>query len=107
VNIRTSADDLIGQELPENFDFMLIGDLLYDEMIAERLIDWLENYISDSKKPSMEVYVSDPGRHGLTETLRRRLVHQRTYRLPENIRRENYGYDEAVIWKYQPYSKTR
>ncbi|XP_011496867.1 PREDICTED: protein N-lysine methyltransferase METTL20-like [Ceratosolen solmsi marchali] len=104
VKIRTSTNDLIGRELPENFDFVLIGDLLYDEIIATRLEDWLEKYVSNTENPLTEIYVADPGRHGLSDTLRRRLVHRRTYRLPKNVCRENYGYNEAAVWKYLPRS---
>ena len=99
VKIRATTDDLIDQTLPEPFDVVLVGDLLYDEAIAGRLQAWLQDLADDH---GTEIYLGDPGRHGLTDALRCKLTRMCTYTLPENVSKENHGYDEAVVWKFLP-----
>lgn len=93
--IRTCSRDLIGKDDPA-FDVILVGDLLYDEAMARRLLSWLEALSS-----SADIYLADPGRHGLTDELKSRLEHLRTYELPGNARLENYGFLEASVWKWR------
>ncbi|KAL7297834.1 electron transfer flavoprotein beta subunit lysine methyltransferase-like [Trichogramma pretiosum] len=99
VEIKTCPTDLFsqGRALAERFDVLLIGDLLYDEAIADLLLPWLE---ANQRKHGSEIYIADPGRHGMKEKLRRRLQLCRKYPLPENVRRENHGFTEAAVWKF-------
>ncbi|KAJ8682802.1 hypothetical protein QAD02_018594 [Eretmocerus hayati] len=99
VEIRTSADNLIGHKLPETFDLVLLGDLLYDEILADEIKAWLDEHLIREKR-APQVYIADPGRHGLTPKLRSRLSHVRTYRLTESGRRENPGYDEVSVFEF-------
>ncbi|GAB1864470.1 ETFB lysine methyltransferase [Camponotus japonicus] len=102
VNIEISWKNLL-QELPEDtYDVIFVGDLLYDEEIANTLIVWLEHaYIRGA-----QIYLGDPGRHGLTEDLRKRMRLLRRYSLPENVRKENYGFDTATVWEFNPSNYT-
>lgn len=95
--IRTCSANLInGGYVPGPFDVVLLGDLLYDEAMAKELVTWLETLNS-----STEIYLADPGRHGLTEELKKsRLEHLRTYELPGKARLENYGFYQASVWRY-------
>lgn len=98
VDIKITWRNLLEKQPEEPYDVIFIGDLLYDEEIANKLIAWLEDaYIRGAR-----IYLGDPGRHGLTENLKRRLKLLRRYPLPESIRKENHGYDTATVWKYEP-----
>jgi len=82
--------------LEDPYDVVFIGDLLYDEEIANSLIAWLENaYLRGTR-----IYVGDPGRHALTEDFKKRMKLLRRYYLPEEVRKENHGYDTATVWEF-------
>lgn len=96
VDIEISWENLL-EKTPDNlYDVIFVGDLLYDEEIASILITWLE----DAHVRGARIYLGDPGRHGLTEDLKRRLRLLRRYSLPENVKRENHGYDTATVWEF-------
>ncbi|KAL6443386.1 hypothetical protein ACFW04_002921 [Cataglyphis niger] len=96
VNIEVSWKNLL-EELPkDSYDVIFVGDLLYDEEIANTLTAWLEHaYIGGA-----QIYLGDPGRHGLTEDLKKRMRLLRRYSLPENVKKENYGYNTASVWEF-------
>ncbi|KZC14506.1 Methyltransferase-like protein 20 [Dufourea novaeangliae] len=95
-DVQVSQENLL-QRSPEKLaDVIFIGDMLYDEKIADALIPWL----GKARENGTRIYLGDPGRHGLTEELRKRLKLLRQYHLPENVRNENYGYDKCKIWEY-------
>ncbi|XP_015605223.1 electron transfer flavoprotein beta subunit lysine methyltransferase isoform X2 [Cephus cinctus] len=96
VQISISKENLIAQPYNGNFHVILVGDLLYDEVIAGSLIVWLNEALAAGS----QIYLGDPGRHGLTDTLRRRWKILREYPLPENVRRENRGFDTACVWQF-------
>lgn len=96
VEIAVSWENLLERPPEDPYDVIFVGDLLYDEEIARILITWLE----DARVRGARIYLGDPGRHGLTESLRRRLKLLRRYSLPENVKRENHGYDTATVWEF-------
>lgn len=96
VDLRVSKENLIEGKLNELFNVILIGDLLYDEKIAEKLIPWLER----SSREGSQIYLGDPGRHGLTKDLKKRMSPVCEYKLPENVKRENHGFDSATVWRF-------
>ncbi|XP_033219431.1 electron transfer flavoprotein beta subunit lysine methyltransferase-like isoform X2 [Belonocnema kinseyi] len=98
VDLKVSKENLIEETLNELFNVILIGDLLYDEEIAEKLIPWLER----SSRTGSRIYLGDPGRHGLTEDLKKRMTPICRYDLPENVKKENHGFDSAVVWRFVP-----
>ncbi|XP_043481052.1 electron transfer flavoprotein beta subunit lysine methyltransferase-like isoform X2 [Leptopilina heterotoma] len=69
VDLRVSKENLIEGKLNELFNVILIGDLLYDEKIAEKLIPWLER----SLRAGSQIYIGDPGRHALNQDLKKRM----------------------------------
>lgn len=96
VDLRVSKENLIEGKLNELFNVILIGDLLYDEKIAEKLIPWLER----SLRAGSQIYIGDPGRHALNQDLKKRMSPICKYDLPENVKRENYGFNSATVWRF-------
>lgn len=96
VDIEVSWENLLERPSEDQYDVIFVGDLLYDEEIASILITWLK----DAHVRGARIYLGDPGRHGLTENLRKRLRFLRRYSLPENVKRENHGYDTATVWEF-------
>ncbi|XP_012227510.1 electron transfer flavoprotein beta subunit lysine methyltransferase-like [Linepithema humile] len=96
VDIEVSWKNLL-EKFPEDlYDVIFVGDLLYDEEIANALIAWLEHTYARGAR----IYLGDPGRYGLTEDLRKRLRLLRRYSLPQNVKKENCDYDTAVVWEF-------
>ncbi|XP_043269416.1 electron transfer flavoprotein beta subunit lysine methyltransferase-like isoform X1 [Venturia canescens] len=101
VEIETTSKNLLENPARNygcSFDVILLGDLLYDDEMAESLIPWLEETVRENRS---RVYLGDPGRHALTDTLKRRMEFKQEYSLPGNVRRENYGYDSAAVWQFK------
>lgn len=97
VRVKTSTENLISRAYGSpDFDLIFIGDLLYDEEIAALLEPWLDQAVLRGAR----IFVGDPGRHGLTENLRKKMRILRVYPLPENVRRENIGFDSATVWQF-------
>lgn len=95
-DIEILWENLLEKPLQVPYDVIFVGDLLYDEEIANVLMTWL----SDAHERGARIYLGDPGRHGLNEDLRKRLKLLRRYSLPENVRKENHGYDMATVWEF-------
>ncbi|XP_071756421.1 electron transfer flavoprotein beta subunit lysine methyltransferase [Centroberyx gerrardi] len=93
------TDNMIGSE-PEGFDLILLGDMFYEETLADRLHSWLDRCIQTH---GTQVLIGDPGRaqfegHGI-----RRLLRQLAqFELPESVREENYGLTCSTVWRYHP-----
>ncbi|EZA62540.1 hypothetical protein DMN91_006241 [Ooceraea biroi] len=96
VDIEISWKNLLEKSPEDPYDVIFIGDLLYDEEIASTLIAWLEN----AHLRGTRIYLGDPGRHGLTKDLRKRMKLLRQYDLPEEVRKENHGYDTVTVWEF-------
>ncbi|MEQ2288479.1 hypothetical protein AMECASPLE_022960 [Ameca splendens] len=92
------TDDMIGSD-PAGFDLILLGDMFYDEALANRLYRWLDRCIETH---GTKVLIGDPGR-ALFEghDIRRLLHHVAQYELPESVREENYGLISSHVWCYQ------
>ena len=93
--LLVSNDNLIGSNIPE--DIIFIGDLFYDEQIAEILLPWLHKCSSDGKL----IFIGDPGRHGLTENRLNFMKKLATYELTENCCIENRGFKFVNVWRFQ------
>ncbi|XP_078047368.1 electron transfer flavoprotein beta subunit lysine methyltransferase-like [Augochlora pura] len=97
VELQVSQENLLQRSSSEKLaDVIFVGDMLYDEEIAALLIPWFEKAWENGSR----IYLSDPGRHGLTDYLKERLKLLRRYSLPENVRKENHGYYQCEIWEY-------
>lgn len=80
----------------DRYNVILIGDLFYDAAIADVLMPWLNRLAIAGK----DIYIGDPGRHGLTETRLRNMIHLARYELPPNVCLENNGFSHANVWKF-------
>ncbi|XP_055601539.1 electron transfer flavoprotein beta subunit lysine methyltransferase-like isoform X1 [Uranotaenia lowii] len=81
----------------DDYDVLLIGDLFYDVEIADILLPWLSRLVTQEGK---QVFIGDPGRHGLTNTLRQNcMIQLASYELPPNVCLENNGFSHAAVWK--------
>ncbi|XP_055601542.1 electron transfer flavoprotein beta subunit lysine methyltransferase-like [Uranotaenia lowii] len=81
----------------DDYDVLLIGDLFYDVEIADILLPWLSRLVTQEGK---QVFIGDPGRHGLTNTLRQNcMIQLARYELPPNVCLENNGFSHAAVWK--------
>ncbi|KAL2729837.1 electron transfer flavoprotein beta subunit lysine methyltransferase-like isoform X1 [Vespula maculifrons] len=96
VDVRVSWKNLLNEPLKETYDVIFIGDLLYEEELVETLIPWL----LDEAKKGTRIFLGDPGRHGLTNNLKKYLKLLCRYELPEKTRKENNGYHEVCIWQF-------
>ncbi|XP_076291372.1 electron transfer flavoprotein beta subunit lysine methyltransferase-like [Lasioglossum baleicum] len=96
VDVQVSQENLLQQSHGKLADVIFIGDMLYDEEIADVLVPWLEK----ARENGTRIFLADPGRHGLTEDLKSRMKIIGRYSLPENVRSENYGYHKCEIWEY-------
>ncbi|XP_058066282.1 electron transfer flavoprotein beta subunit lysine methyltransferase-like [Anopheles bellator] len=81
-----------------HFDSVLIGDLFYDTEIAADLRPWLQRLAQAGK----EIFIGDPGRHGITETgVLRHMELLARYELPVNVCLENNGFSHANVWQFR------
>ncbi|XP_005186823.2 electron transfer flavoprotein beta subunit lysine methyltransferase [Musca domestica] len=90
-----SNDNLIGSNVTE--DLVFIGDLFYDEEIAEILLPWMHKLSSNGKI----ILIGDPGRHGITENRLKFMRKLATYELTENCCIENKGFSTVNVWRFQ------
>ncbi|XP_058457737.1 electron transfer flavoprotein beta subunit lysine methyltransferase-like isoform X2 [Malaya genurostris] len=95
VDLEISGGNMIGL-LRDDFDVVLIGDLFYDADIADVLIPWLTGLTAKA----VDIYIGDPGRHGLTESRLRNMIQLARYQLPANVCIENNGFSHASVWKF-------
>ncbi|XP_050090359.1 electron transfer flavoprotein beta subunit lysine methyltransferase-like [Anopheles aquasalis] len=78
-------------------DVILIGDMFYDKDIAADLHPWMQRLARHGK----EIFVGDPGRHGITETgVLREMEHMVQYKLPNNVCLENNGFSHVNVWQF-------
>ncbi|KAL2093290.1 hypothetical protein ACEWY4_010602 [Coilia grayii] len=93
------TDNLIGCE-SENWDLILLGDMFYDEDLADSLHSWLQKCIKTHKT---QVYIGDPGRAQFeSHSIKRSMQQLAQYTLPESVREENYGLTSSTVWLYKP-----
>lgn len=83
-----------------NWDLIVLGDMFYDEQLADGLHHWLQKCI---RIHQTEVLIGDPGRHQfLSHSIHSKLHKVIEYSLPEYTRQENYGLTSSIVWSYQP-----
>ncbi|NXU78575.1 ETKMT methyltransferase, partial [Oreotrochilus melanogaster] len=83
-----------------NWDLIVLGDMFYDEQLADGLHHWLRKCI---RIQQTEVLIGDPGRHQfLSHSIHSQLHKVIEYSLPEYTRQENNGLTSSIVWSYQP-----
>uniref|UniRef100_A0A182P9W0 ETFB lysine methyltransferase n=1 Tax=Anopheles epiroticus TaxID=199890 RepID=A0A182P9W0_9DIPT len=97
-----SSDNLIGEgadaRTVDRCEVVLIGDLFYDTEIAADLHPWIQRLA----RAGAEIFIGDPGRHGITETgVLRHMELCARYELPANVCLENSGFSHANVWKFR------
>lgn len=95
--VECLTDNMIGSQ-PKDYDLILLGDMFYDEVLADRLHQWLDSCINTH---GTTVLIGDPGRaqfeeHGIKSLLQQMAA----FDLPESVRRENYGLTCSTVWRY-------
>ncbi|XP_030621149.1 electron transfer flavoprotein beta subunit lysine methyltransferase [Chanos chanos] len=93
------TDNLIGSDLV-NWDLILLGDMFYDQSLADSLHHWLHKCI---KTHGTRVLIGDPGRAQFeSHDIRRLLLKKAKFELPDSVREENYGLTSSTVWCYTP-----
>ncbi|KAG7454399.1 hypothetical protein MATL_G00259230 [Megalops atlanticus] len=91
--------DLIGSE-PDGWDLIMLGDMFYEEALADGLHAWLRRCIASH---GTRVLIGDPGRAQLEgHDIQRQLLRLARYDLPEAVREQNHGLTSTTVWSYQP-----
>lgn len=82
------------------WDLIVLGDMFYDEQLADSLHRWLRRCM---EQHGTTVLIGDPGRgHFLGHPIQKQLRQVAQYHLPESSKRENYGLSTSAVWKYEP-----
>uniref|UniRef100_A0A8C0J515 Electron transfer flavoprotein beta subunit lysine methyltransferase n=1 Tax=Chelonoidis abingdonii TaxID=106734 RepID=A0A8C0J515_CHEAB len=91
--------NIIDTEL-DNWDLIVLGDMFYDEQLANRLHHWLRKCV---RTHGTKVLIGDPGRpQFLGHCIHSQLHKVVEYSLPESTRQENNGLTSSIVWSYQP-----
>ncbi|KAG9467418.1 electron transfer flavoprotein beta subunit lysine methyltransferase [Eleutherodactylus coqui] len=82
------------------WDVIALGDMFYDEQLADSLHRWLRRCM---EQHGTTVLIGDPGRgHFLGHPIQKQLQKVAEYSLPESTKQENYGLTTSAVWRYQP-----
>ncbi|XP_016050404.1 electron transfer flavoprotein beta subunit lysine methyltransferase isoform X2 [Erinaceus europaeus] len=94
-----STQDIVGSE-PAPWDLVVLGDMFYDDELANRLQQWLKRCV---RTHGTRILIGDPGRPQLSgHSIQQQLCRVAEYPLPEPTRQENYGLTAATVWEFQP-----
>lgn len=97
--VECLTDNIIGSQ-PKDYDLILLGDMFYDEVLADRLHRWLDGCINTH---GTTVLIGDPGRAQFEEHgIKKLLQLMAEFDLPETVQRENYGLTCSRVWRYHP-----
>ncbi|KPP64652.1 hypothetical protein Z043_116982 [Scleropages formosus] len=95
----SETENLIGSE-PKGWDLILLGDMFYEEALADSLHIWLQTCI---RAQGTQVLIGDPGRGHLEKLRIKRHLHQLAeFELPHAVRKENFGLTRSSVWHYHP-----
>ncbi|XP_052899078.1 electron transfer flavoprotein beta subunit lysine methyltransferase isoform X1 [Anopheles moucheti] len=97
-----SCDNFISNgadtQTTNQYEVVLLGDLFYDTEIAADLHPWIQQLA----RAGTEIFIGDPGRHGITETgVLSDMELLTRYKLPDNICLENSGFSYANVWQFR------
>lgn len=92
VSISVTIDDLIGN-LEVAWEVVLVGDVFYEEALAKRATQWLEQLVSQGSR----VLVGDPGRYYLP---RERLKRLKEYQIATTRELEDSDVKKTSVWLF-------
>ncbi|KAM4036860.1 LOW QUALITY PROTEIN: electron transfer flavoprotein beta subunit lysine methyltransferase [Anomaloglossus baeobatrachus] len=98
-NLPFCPEDVIGEDAGR-WDVIALGDMFYDEHLADSLHRWLRHRM---ERHGTTVLIGDPGRgHFLGHPIQKELRKMAEYSLPESSKKENYGLSSGAVWRYEP-----
>ncbi|XP_006895146.1 PREDICTED: methyltransferase-like protein 20 [Elephantulus edwardii] len=84
----------------DKWDLVVLGDMFYDESLADSLHRWLKKCFWTHKT---QILIGDPGRPQFSEhSIQNQLRKVVEYSLPEATRQENNGLTTSTVWDFQP-----
>ncbi|KAM4882641.1 electron transfer flavoprotein beta subunit lysine methyltransferase [Thomomys bottae] len=93
------TEDILNMK-QEKWDLVVLGDMFYDDDLADRLQQWLK---SCSESYGTRVLIGDPGRPQFTgHLIQRQLCKLAEFSLPEPTRQENNGLTTSAVWEFWP-----
>ncbi|XP_069808476.1 electron transfer flavoprotein beta subunit lysine methyltransferase [Dendropsophus ebraccatus] len=98
-NLLFHPENIIGEDAGR-WDVIVLGDMFYDEQLADSLHRWLRRCI---QQHGTTVLIGDPGRgHFLGHPIKKQLRKVVEYFLPETSKQDNYGLTTSAVWRYEP-----
>lgn len=96
VELEILQGSVVGEEnIP--WDFVLMGDMFYEEIQSSQSIDWLNHLHKQGKK----ILIGDPGRLPLQKhRVRQKFELLAEYKLPVHVVEENPGFTYGYVWRY-------
>lgn len=89
--IDTTADDLLGEDPPNTFDVILVGDLFYERELASRVLKFIE-----AAPDSALILVGDPQRNYFP---RGRFEVAAEYQVPVARELEDVDLKKTTVWR--------
>ncbi|XP_036889898.1 electron transfer flavoprotein beta subunit lysine methyltransferase [Sturnira hondurensis] len=84
----------------DKWDLIVLGDMFYDEDLADSLHQWLKDCFWTHKT---QVLIGDPGRPQFRgHSIQHQLYKVIEYSLPEPTRQENNGLTTSTVWEFRP-----
>ena len=84
----------------DKWDIVVLGDMFYDEDLADSLLQWLKNCFQTHRT---QVLIGDPGRPQFTgHSIQHQLHKVAEYSLPKPTRQDNNGLTISTVWQFQP-----
>ncbi|XP_023578107.1 electron transfer flavoprotein beta subunit lysine methyltransferase isoform X2 [Octodon degus] len=84
----------------DQWDLVVLGDMLYDEALADSLHGWLKKCVHTF---GTQVLIGDPGRSPCSgHSIWHELHKVAEYSLPEATRQQNNGLTTSAVWNFQP-----
>ncbi|XP_004383674.1 electron transfer flavoprotein beta subunit lysine methyltransferase [Trichechus manatus latirostris] len=84
----------------DNWDLVVLGDMFYDEDLADSLHGWLKKCFWTH---TTQILIGDPGRPQFSgHSIQNHLHKVVEYSLPEPTRQENNGLTTSTVWDFQP-----
>lgn len=82
------------------FDLIVLGDMFYDEDLADSLHLWLQNYFWTH---GTRILIGDPGRPQFSgHSIQHQLYQLVEYTLPEPTQQDNNGLTTSAVWDFHP-----